>query len=393
MTGKERMEKAMHLQVPDRVPVMCQLALGHYFLYAKGAPHRIWFTSEGFVEALIEMRSRYRFDGMLANLWGMPEDLLDHVTSLTVNEEGSEVLLWENGEYSVLPPDDNAQHFNADGSALDRADFAALALDELDSINAINGYFWNIYHRPNLPEVYDEFKPGEIPDCFTKPLELLTAQAGSEYSIHGEIYSPFTHFIELFGYEQALMALLTDEHKAHAVLGFLTEAVLRQAKAICNLEVDALLISSAFAGGPFLSRDLYRSFVLPCEQQIAQAVKSWGNVVYTHTCGKIGDRLDLMIETGTMGIDTFDPPPLGNADLKTAVAEIDGRVFIKGNMNPVGLLEFTSREEVLSHAADRIGIGGPGGGYILSTACSVAPKTEPWKLELFTPLAEKIGKF
>lgn len=35
----------------------------------------------------------------------------------------------------------------------------------------------------------------------------------------------------------------------------------------------------------------------------------------------------------------------------------------------------------------------PGGGYILSTACSVAPRMQPWKLELLTPLAEEIGRY
>jgi uroporphyrinogen-III decarboxylase len=37
--------------------------------------------------------------------------------------------------------------------------------------------------------------------------------------------------------------------------------------------------------------------------------------------------------------------------------------------------------------------GMPGGGYILSTACSVAPRMEPWKLELLTPLAEEMGQY
>lgn len=37
--------------------------------------------------------------------------------------------------------------------------------------------------------------------------------------------------------------------------------------------------------------------------------------------------------------------------------------------------------------------GMPGGGYILSTACSVAPRMQPWKLELLTPLAEEIGRY
>ena len=32
MNSKERILAAMNHETPDRVPVMCQLALGHYFL-------------------------------------------------------------------------------------------------------------------------------------------------------------------------------------------------------------------------------------------------------------------------------------------------------------------------------------------------------------------------
>ncbi len=62
-------------------------------------------------------------------------------------------------------------------------------------------------------------------------------------------------------------------------------------------------------------------------------------------------------------------------------------------MNAVELLMFTSAEQVIAHAAGRIRIGMPGGGYILSTACSVAPRVESWKLELLTPLAEEMGRY
>ncbi len=186
---------------------------------------------------------------------------------------------------------------------------------------------------------------------------------------------------------------MTDPDRAHVILKYLTGVVVSHASATGNHGVDAVLISSAFAGGPFLSRDMYREFVMPYERKVTDAVKKTGTPVYTHTCGQIGDRLDLMVETGTMGIDTLDPPPLGNTDLAAALEELDGRVFVKGNMNPVEFLGFKTEEEVIAHAANRITIGKPVGGYILSTACSVAPRTEPWKLELLTPLSEKLGVY
>ena len=49
MNSRERVASAMRHEIPDRVPVMCQLALGHYFLHSGHAPADIWFDSEVFV--------------------------------------------------------------------------------------------------------------------------------------------------------------------------------------------------------------------------------------------------------------------------------------------------------------------------------------------------------
>ena len=154
-----------------------------------------------------------------------------------------------------------------------------------------------------------------------------------------------------------------------------------------------MLISSAFAGGGFISGKMYREFVAPYERRVTEAVKAAGAPVYTHTCGKLGDRLELLAETGTQGVDTLDPPPLGNVELADAKRRIGSRLFIKGNMNSVELLACQSKAAVVAHAAERIRTGKPGGGYILSTACSVSPRVEPWKLELLTPLAEELGRY
>ena len=393
MNSRERMAAAMHHQIPDRVPVMCQLALGHYFLNTGLPPHKIWFTSEGFAEALVMLQRRYRFDGILINLPGRPPDLLDQVEKIEHTPEG-ELLTWRSGDLVLVPWDDNAQLLPPPAmQTLPRADFATIDPDNLDFIDDIKGYIWNTYHIPHLDDKQKGGPLAEVPPYFFRTIDRVRELAGPDVSIHGEVFSPFTHYMELLGYENALRSLLEDSSKALALLDRLTAASITWAVAQAEHGVDAVLISSAFAGGPLISPRMYRRFVLPFERRVTEAVRATGVPVYTHTCGSIGDRLELMLETGTEGIDTLDPPPLGNAELADAKAEIGGRAFIKGNMNAVELLQATSREQVLAHATDRIVTGKPHGGYILSTACSVAPRVEPWKLELLTPLAEELGQY
>jgi uroporphyrinogen decarboxylase len=189
------------------------------------------------------------------------------------------------------------------------------------------------------------------------------------------------------------MAFLTDPGKVHAVLDRLTDYVIAWGLALAARGADAIDLSSAFVAAPFLSRRNYRDFVVPYERRVNQALKEAGSIVYTHSCGKISDRLDLLAETETCGIDTLDPPPLGNCELADAKRDFGERLFFKGNMNSVALLQYKTREEVLGEAMRPLRIGKPGAGYILSTACSVAPRVEPWKLELLTPLAEELGRY
>ena len=40
---------------PDRVPVMCQLSIGHYNLNAGYKPHKIWYDTEAFADATVKL--------------------------------------------------------------------------------------------------------------------------------------------------------------------------------------------------------------------------------------------------------------------------------------------------------------------------------------------------
>jgi uroporphyrinogen-III decarboxylase len=395
MTGRERIALTMRHKAPDRVPVMCQLSIGHYNLNGGYKPHEIWYETEAFADAAVKLARRYRFDGILVALAGRPANYLAQAVSITGGDDG-QWIQWRNGDRTFLPWDDMAVHRPADASRPVRADFESFDPDsDISHIDDYLGHIWNaLYHIQSLPgkDYGGPLEPGRIPGYLFGAIDIVRAKA-PDLSVHGSVYSPLTHFFELFGYEPALIGLRTDPGRAHAVLDRLTGGVIAWSLALLEHGADALDLSSAFVGAPFLSRSQYQEFVVPYEKRVNEAIKAAGGICYTHTCGRIGDRLDLMAETGTLGIDTLDPPPLGNADLAQAKLQFGERFFFKGNMNSVELLRMTTPEQVREHAAGRIHDGMPGAGYILSTACSVAPHVEPWKLEMLAPLAGELGRY
>jgi uroporphyrinogen-III decarboxylase len=378
--------------LPDRVPVMCQLALGHLFLRSGLDPFDIWFTADGFAEALVRLARRYRFDGVLVNLPGREPEIRRRIRRI---EESAEmrVIRWEDGGRSVVPRDDNVRYFRPDGG-FPFPRFQDVDPDDLfyvepwDSTGVKHPFTWG-FEAERRPD--SDFFPPHVLDNLRRTIE----RAGGGLSVHAEVFSPFSQLLELLDYGPGLLALVDDPAKVHACLERLAAGALDLAarKAACG--PDAILISSAFAGGGFISREHYREFVLPYERKVIEGVAARFPAVpvYIHTCGRIGDRLDLLLESGTLGIEALDPPPLGTVDLAEAKRLLRGRAFIKGNIDPVNVLLRGDREAVRADARRRIEVGMPGGGYILSSACSAAPATPPENLEVLAEVAEECGKY
>jgi uroporphyrinogen-III decarboxylase len=389
MTSKQRIAAAMQHRPVDRVPVMCQLSIGHYLLNTDVAPVELWFTSEGFARALVLLQRRYRFDGILINLLGTDPDWKRFVSRIETSPDGSQRVFFKNGDWAWCPADDNVQYFPAGGRrypTLEEIDPELLYYDDPHSLGGLKyPYYFGL--EPYRADPADYWPP-----YIFRTIDMVVAEVGSTVSIHGEIFSPWTQFMELLGYQNALVALYDDPAKVHAILERYAEGAadlgIRQAKR----GVDAVLISSAFAGGGFISPKHYEEFVLPYERKVIERIhREVGVPVYIHTCGAIGDRLELLAASGADGVDTLDPPPLGNVDLADAKRRIGNRLFIKGNIDPVNTLLRKSREEVRADAFWRLSVAAPGSGYILSSACSVAPRVPPENLTVLVEAAEEFG--
>lgn len=393
MNSKQRIAAAMNHQIPDRVPVMCQLALGHYFLNCIDKPSEIWFDSEVFAKVLVERQQEYGFDGILINLPGRPPEWTKALASHE-KIDNHERLYWKSGLETHFVADDNPQTYQSGQRPLQRANYISVNVND-PATYRIPGYVWNTWHAPELWDVDPQANLSNLsvyPAWFTKTLTTVQ-QLAPEISIHVEVFSPFTHLMELFGYEHALLALVDAPKKCHELLEILTQNVLAQIELYANSRPDAILVSSAFAGAGFISRRMYEEFVRPYEDRLFRTIREHNIKSYVHTCGAIGDRLDLMSKTAVDGIDTLDPPPLGTVNLEDAKSRYGDRFFFKGNLDAVN--EMLNADEKTFELAikQRIEIGKPDSGYILSSACSVAPHVDPKRLKRLTELATQLGGY
>jgi len=371
------MAKAMILEEPDRVPVMCQMSIGHMLLQTEYSPLEFWFSAELFSEGLLRLRKAYAFDGILISLHGHSPDWEKNIESIE-RKENEEVVIWKNGGRTEFPSDDLPRHYSSQPApppSLSEFDPAVIP-EDIDYIPVSQGLKFSI----DPEHKYDVF-------------QIIQEKVGAEFSIHGEVTSPFDYFLSLFGFKQALMYLTQDPSKCSEILQRFTDGVKKIAVEMTDQKVDAIKISSPYSGQGFISPEFYQLFVLPYESQIAQAIRDRNIHVYTHTCGSIGDRLEMMVDSGISGLECLDPPPLGNVELADAKERVGHKVFIKGNIDPVNILLYGSQKAIREDAEYRTGVGKPGGGYILSTACSIAPHTKKENIQILYEVAEEKGYY
>jgi uroporphyrinogen-III decarboxylase len=377
MLSRERIQRAMDLEEPDRVPVMCQMSIGHMLLQTGISPSEFWYSGELFAEGLLKLRKVYDFDGILISLHGHSPRWREKTSKIQL-EEKREIVFWKNGDRTVFPDDDLPVHYPHE-------ELHPPVISEFDP-ESIPG---DIDIIPVSQGLMFELDRGHMYDIF----DWLHDRAGERYSIHGEVTSPFDYFLHLFGFEETMINLVKEPSRSKEILQRFTDGVKKIAVEQTRHKIDAIKISSPFAGAGFVSPEFYKKFVLPYESQIALAVRAHGVHVYTHTCGAINDRLEMMVESGVSGIECLDPPPLGDVRLNEAKSRVGNQVFIKGNIDPVNVLLSGTMETVRKDTEYKIEVGKPGGGFILSTACSIAPHTKRENIQVLSSVASEKGVY
>lgn len=379
MTSKERINAAMNLQHPDKVPLMCQFSIGNMMIQLKPNPVDFWYDKNIFAEGLITLCEKYKFDGILVSLHGHSD------------KWGKDLLSTEciaEGEYMLTYPDRTEVHSWTDLPLVKLNEMKTMsAIEDIDVEKEIPSV---INYIPVSHNLYFDIDQENMFDVF----DIIYSKVGESVSIHGEITSPFDYFLDLIGYQDGLVGLIMEPEKCHAILNKYANGVRDLAVKMCDKHIDAIKISSPFAGMGFISMEDYREFVLPYERRIIEAIRAKGVHVYIHTCGSIDDRLELMRESLTSGLECLDPIPVGNVDLEDAFKRIGNDLFIKGNIDSINSLLFADDEKAETDIRKILETGKKmGKGFILSTACSIAPKVTEERLLMLSKLIDKYGQY
>lgn len=344
MNSRDRLNTALRGGQPDRVPVWCLLSLEH--IIKNGSKEgRIPESIEEYIEIECALTRSYNFDGMLVYF---PEVRKESAIGDTIRTM-----------IQTIPQGRHQSKFDdTDPESWERT-----------SLN---------YSGEDL---YSSHLAREI--------------MGTAYHIGGWTPDGFSRAIQWFpSLEDALIATIEDPGRFKALVNFFDDQSIASARGQIEIgKLESIQISSPYAGAMFISLAAYRDLVFQSVTKLAGAIHDVGGIAYLHTCGHIADRLELFTETGIDGIECMDPPPLGDTTLQEAKDKVGDRISLKGNIDSVNVLLLGSDELVDQIVLETINSGKPDGGYILSTACSVAQDVQPERVRRLAELAEQYGYY
>ena len=378
LSSRACMAAAMRREKPHRIPLMCQPSWGFVLRQIPELdPIDFWHNHNGAsARAFCEITTRFGFDGVLLPAVGAAPLDEGEVERIDRDNPEGPVVHFRNGDSCVycrheLPRYTHRTPVERDIETFDSADIP----ERLG------------YHPPTTG-----LRMRLCEDPAGRVAELTQARAliGNDVSLHGSLYSPEDYLIDLLGVEGAMIALIAEPEKSRDILMRFAAAVAAHAREQIAAGVDALGVSAPWSGQRLISRRMYGDLIAPAQAVLARTCREAGVPCYCHTCGAIGDRLEMIVDAGFDGIECLDPPPLGNVELEDAVRRIGGRAFIKGNIDPVNVLLRGPPDRIREDVRRRLAIGASAPGFILSTACSIAPATPASHVAL---LRETVGRF
>ena len=334
----------MERRVPDRVPVWCLLSMEHIIRNAT-PDGRYPESVEDLVGAECGLARRYGFDGAILLFPALRERTrVGAMVHSMVHPTG---LTGPGGDFSTADPE-------------------------------------NWERRPH------EHTPEDFHAC-----RVAREVLGPDYHIGGWVPDAFSRAVQWFpSVGDAMMAIGEDPERFLALVSYFEAMCIESARAQIRLGgLESIQISSPYAGSSLISTQSYEELVLPQLSRMAEALRPEAGFTYVHTCGFLSDRLELVASSGVDGIECMDPPPLGNVELEDAKRRIGGSVFLKGNLDSVNVLLKGTDEDVDRAIMRCLEVGMPGGGYILSSACSVAPGVPPHRVRRLAEIVAEFGGY
>lgn len=227
---------------------------------------------------------------------------------------------------------------------------------------------------PNADELYEEAQ------CFIEGKDEFAVLAVTRLGIFPTILS--------LGYERFCTLIYDNLEMVECLLDKYVDWQLVVVERLSRMGVDGILTTDdmGWKGGLLFSPKFFRSVFLPRMKSVAEKITvPW----IVHSDGDITEIVEDLLDLGIAGLHPIEPDVMDMACMKKRYGD---RVCLLGNIN-LTTLTLGTTEDVAAEVRARIREAAPGGGYILTSANSIASYCKPENVVAMAEAVKKYGKY
>ena len=344
MNGRERINAALSIAEPDRVPM---------FIH-------------GINEGPLIGIGRHITDGLPEV---KPVELMDDAERLKLIDTLFKILeYYEIDGYTCLPLGEGTEHSRAEP-----------LLDDwgVGYTRSEHGIPVPSRHPLSDPRNLARFVPPEPRREQLVLVDLMRERFKGGKSIFWMMRGVFVRSWRLVGMQNYMFQLIDNPGFLHKVAAAVVQFNLRQLEQCAEAGVDVLVIEDDIAdrNSVLISPAHYREFVFPYNRLIVEAAHRRGLKVVRHSDGNLWPILDMLIEAGYDGLNPLEPQ--AGMHLKKLKEYCGDRLCLLGNIDCVELLPNGTPAQVDAAVRSAIADAAAGGGLIVDSSNSFHPGVNP----------------
>jgi uroporphyrinogen decarboxylase len=173
----------------------------------------------------------------------------------------------------------------------------------------------------------------------------------------------------LRGMENLMMDFLKAPDFVHQLLKKIADYNIAQIAEALKYDIDAVYLGDDWGQqtGLQMGPDLWRQFIKPQLHRMYAVARNAGKYVIIHSCGKVDELFDDLIEIGLNCFNPFQPEVM---DVFGLLKKYRGRLAFHGGLSTQQTLPYGSAEDVKT-ATQKLLRAGKHGGYIFAPAHAV----------------------
>ena len=173
----------------------------------------------------------------------------------------------------------------------------------------------------------------------------------------------------LHGMENLMMDFLDYPDFVRELLHRIADYNIAQVTEALKYDIDAVYFGDDWGQqtGLQMGPRIWREFILPELKRMYSVAQGAGKYVFIHSCGKVDELFDDLIEIGLNCFNPFQPEVM---DVFELMKRYKGRLAFHGGLSTQRTLPFGSAEDVKNKVAELLEAG-KDGGYIFAPAHAV----------------------